>query len=99
MTEQKAIEWQNAFKRTYKGNPMENEANQACNMAIFALEKQIPKKPVKHPDKYSGLIRFYHCPSCGRYFGQSGVHNGILFSKEKYCQGEGCGQALDWSEE
>lgn len=35
---QKAIEWQEAFKRTYKGNPMEKEAFAACDMAIKALK-------------------------------------------------------------
>lgn len=39
MTELKAIEWQNAFRRTYKGNPMEGEANRACDTAIDAIEK------------------------------------------------------------
>lgn len=62
-------------------------------------EKRIPKKPVKQPDKYSDLVQHYYCPSCGRYFGQRGVHNAILFNKERYCQGEGCGQAMDWREE
>lgn len=68
-------------------------------MAVEALEKQIPKKPLKQTDKYSDLVEHYYCPSCGRYFGQRGVHNAILFNKERYCQDEGCGQALDWSEE
>lgn len=71
----------------------------AYGMAIGALERRIPKKPSIKPDKYSDLVQHYYCPSCGRYFGQSGVHNVILFNKERYCQGDGCGQALDWREE
>lgn len=71
----------------------------AYGMAISALEKRIPKKPMKKPDKYSDLVLHYYCPSCGRYFGQSGIHNAILFNKERYCQGEGCSQAMDWSKE
>lgn len=61
-------------------------------------EKQVPKKPVIKSDKFSDLIQHYYCPSCGSYFGQRGVHNVILFNKEKYCQGEKCGQAIDWSD-
>ena len=64
-----------------------------------ALEKQIPKKPEKKPDKYCDLVQIYYCPTCGRYFGQRGVHNAILFNKERFCQGENCGQALDWTTE
>lgn len=36
---EKAIKWQEAFKKTYKGNPMEKEAFEACDMAIEALNK------------------------------------------------------------
>ena len=35
---EKAIEWQKAFKRTYKNSPMEKEAYDACDMAIEALK-------------------------------------------------------------
>lgn len=69
-----------------------------ARLSIFALEKQIPKKPEKKPDRYCDLIQQYYCPSCGRYFGQRGVHNVILFNKERYCQGDNCGQKIDWSE-
>lgn len=52
-------------------------------LAIQALEKQIPKKPDFTEDKEFAL-----CPCC----------NGKgLFDKQKYC--DNCGQKLDWSEE
>lgn len=52
-------------------------------LAIRALEKQIPKKPDFTEDKEFAL-----CPCC----------NGKgLFDKQKYC--DNCGQKLDWSEE
>lgn len=86
MTELKAIEWQNAFRRTYKGNPMENEANQACDMAVAALEKQIPKKPIIVGDGVHHYDFDGKCPNCGRR----------LYGEEHHCK---CGQALDWSEE
>lgn len=85
MTELKAIEWQNAFRRTYKGSPMEGEVNQACDMAIDAIEKQIPKKPIKIQ---TSPKRFYHaCPICENRQDR----------QEKHCYE--CGHALDWSEE
>lgn len=37
MTEQEAIKWQNAFKKTYNGMP--KEADEACDMAISALKE------------------------------------------------------------
>ena len=62
-------------------------------LAINALEKQIPKKPVKkNPICYSraidGVEKYaydYHCPNCG-----------VNVNKETHhCP---CGQALDWSD-
>lgn len=56
---------------------------EARNMAIKALEKQIPKKPDFTEDKTFAL-----CPCC----------NGKgLSDKQKYC--DNCGQKLDWSDE
>lgn len=104
MTEQEAIkELKYDCEQLGKSVPCDTSWGQSINtaygMAISALEKQIPKKPVTKPDKYSDLVQHYYCPDCGRYFGQCGIHDVILFNKERYCQGERCGQALDWSEE
>lgn len=55
----------------------------ARDLAIKALEKQIPKKPDFTEDKEFAL-----CPCC----------NGKgLFDKQKYC--DNCGQKIVWSEE
>ena len=62
-------------------------------------EKAEPKKPRKIRDNIYNRILHYSCPICGRYFGQRGEHNMILFNKELYCQEKNCGQAIDWSEE
>lgn len=67
----------------------------ALEMAIEALEKQIPKKP-KIELSSAGLIASYYCPICGRYFGDRARNCAILFHTPKYC---GCGQAIDWSSE
>lgn len=44
ITYQKAIDWMDAFKRTYKGSPKEKEARQACDMAIEALRERSEKE-------------------------------------------------------
>ena len=54
--------------------------------AINALDKQIPKKPHKNFEKFSGVW----C-SCGKYLGK-----GYFVDKTSYCSD--CGQKLDWSD-
>ena len=59
---------------------------EACEAAIQALEKQVPKKAIYYPNNI-----MFECPSCG---------GDIVFDNEKeehqYCLM--CGQKLDWSE-
>lgn len=60
-------------------------------MAIKALEKQLPKKVVlRHIRKYDGFDDG-ECPTCGNSVLRDG------FSNDVYC--DNCGQKLDWSEE
>ena len=64
---------------------------QTFENAIFALEKQIPKK-VKYLNRHgsgSDLYNkdYFNCPSCGRR----------LRNKQKDNHCGKCGQALDWS--
>ncbi len=74
--------------------------DEAVNMAISALEKQIAKKPILYSKKKSeikeGDFVYVKCPSCGEYI-LSCFHyppwNKIQKS-HKYC--ENCGQKLDW---
>ena len=54
---------------------------EAYDLAIEALEKQIPKKPYK--DNENGVYEKEHCPSCHR----------SLFPNDHHCE---CGQAIDW---
>ena len=65
--------------------------NCEINVAIKALEKQIPKKPtlIKIPNTSfcKAHIR-YGCPICGKH---------LNYGELLHC-GE-CGQAIDWSEE
>ena len=60
---------------------------EAFEIAIQALEKQIPKKPHKNFEKFSGVW----C-SCGKYLGKE-----YFVDKPSYCTD--CGQKLDWSDE
>ena len=59
----------------------------SIEIAIQALEKQIPKKPHNNFEKFSGVW----C-SCGKYLGK-----GYFVDKPIYCPD--CGQKLDWSDE
>ena len=87
MTAHEAI---NAIK--IKEMQIECKATRMCEfceglaMAEEALEKQIPKKPIKHMANPFGFP-YYECPVCG-YFDVSG---------QKYCHE--CGQKLDWGEQ
>ena len=83
MTESEAIEWQKSFKKTYKSFP--KDVDDACDMAINALEKQIPKKP-KDRYKTRYIWDSAYCPVCDC---------GIT-ARWVYCQC--CGQKLDFGE-
>lgn len=81
MTESEAIEWQKSFKKTYKSFP--KDIDDACDMAINALEKQIAKKPM-----FNGT-NWYRCVNgCEIHKKQ--------FEKDLYCPK--CGQKLDFGE-
>lgn len=56
----------------------------ACEVAVSALEKQIPKKPIDNTNPHDFFVNI-HCPVCKEY----------VTKKYKYCRN--CGQALDWS--
>lgn len=60
----------------------------ALEMAIEALKKQIPKKPLNPCGRYYGKAKGGNCPICG-----AGT-NSVTYT---YCRK--CGQALDWSGE
>ena len=59
------------------------QQKEAFNVAIKALEKQIPKKYMRKNGNYN-------CPICD-YPVMS-----VCTRKKKYC--DNCGQAIDWSE-
>ena len=93
MTPQEAINiiedvtWQDNSRHNGKIVP-------AREIAISALEKQVPKKPKKKEEnQYS---TFYDCPCCGGYLVSK--IDGELCGGQKYKYCYRCGQALDWSD-
>ena len=74
---------------------------EARDVAIKALEKQIPKKPNKTIDSSWGVKKEVHvCPVCDYYLTE--VHfiaPQKIESNKKITYCETCGQAIDWSDE
>ena len=68
----------------------------AREIAIEAMEKQIPKKPTEDIDRaWSIPCRQAVCPECDCYLGQ--IHF-LGDGKRKIAYCERCGQAVDFSE-
>ena len=63
-----------------------------AEIAVEAIEKQIPKTPNYEGDGYSDGVLVYDtwiCPCCGKDYE-------VDYDDYKYCPK--CGQAIDWSE-
>lgn len=96
MTESRAIELLEYIRETGNGEaPYVGCAqNIAIEMAINALEKQIPKKPYCIEDK------MWCCPVCDNHL----LHKWVKYPTELMPKTEGlphcmsCGQKIDWSE-
>lgn len=91
MTAEKAIEVLNEIcEETNIEDTLTNLSNSntftALKIAVHALEKKVPKKPIKSVIRY---VQTYKCPFCLKTFYGKGVRN--------YCYH--CGQAFDWSDE
>lgn len=68
---------------------------EALDMAIFALQKQIPKKAVRDERPRYGMGYEYYdwaCPTCGRLLAFECDRNR---SNIHHCR---CGQAIDWEQ-
>ena len=61
----------------------------AIDVAIQALEKQIPRKPIKSEKQVVRYVNTYYCPTCN--LGITGTNIA------KYCYH--CGQKFDWGDE
>lgn len=79
----------------------ESEGYEAIDMAISAIEKQIPKKP-KHVITNMGINGNFRreCPSCGWLMFErvttKDASEPVVCRIFNFCQS--CGQAIDWSE-
>lgn len=69
----------------YVMRPLRTET---IRLAIEALEKQIPMRPIHN----------HHCPNCGYGLPIKGITDDFCSCcfKQKHCPN--CGQAIDWSE-
>ena len=110
MTESEAIKMLQIQKPAYGCKEYKKPLMYAYEMAIKALEKQIPKKPIlKHdvsvmhinrgnqPHEWKRLESDnWHCPECDSFVGERVyVHSKVHDQrKKKYC--DNCGQKLDW---
>ena len=76
------------------------ECKDAVDMAIDALRKQIPEKPMKSIDSYNENLYKLNCPTCGKYiaYGNSRVGTLNKFTMAPDMCGF-CGQRIDWSDE
>lgn len=88
MTENEAIEFMKLFRKEWDKNSKTRNA-EALDVAIQALEKQIPKKVVKD-GKWS-----YKCPCCGES-AKTETGDSFIDCRLDYC--DGCGQRLDFKE-
>ncbi len=96
MTPHKAIKFLNETKVGCK-LLKDRQLMDVCDVAISAIEKQIPKKPIeKETDNlWNGMsTRTVSCPNCKKQI--VNVWNKADY-KPKFCHY--CGQALDWSDE
>ena len=83
MTESEAIKILQRDLQIQLENKALPDGIEAIQIAIQALEKQIPKKPYK--DNENGIYEKEYCPICHR----------SLFPNDHHCI---CGQAIDWSD-
>ncbi len=94
MTEKEAIKRIKTFGLYHAIGDLPNSALtvEAFNMAISALEKQIPKKPFYEGDGYAdGKIVYdtWICPCCDTRYE-------VDYDEYDYCPE--CGQGIDWSD-
>lgn len=86
MTYKEAIENLKILKISEDDSSVGKLKIQTYNIAIEALEKQIPKKPLSREDKSE--ISYGYCPCCSNI-----IDN---WDDIRYC--DECGQAIDWEE-
>ena len=101
MTANEAIKMLEIQKPAYGCKEYKKPLMYAYEMAIKALEKQIPKKPNKAIDSSWGIQKEAHtCPVCDYYLTEVHfIEPQKIESNKKITYCETCGQAIDWSDE
>ena len=101
MTASEAIKMLQIQKPAYGCKEYKKPLMYAYEMAIKALEKQIPKKPNKAIDSSWGIQKEAHtCPVCDYYLTEVHfIEPQKIESNKKITYCETCGQAIDWSDE
>ena len=89
MNNERAIDLIRRIK-TEETHEREIDKHEAFDLAISALEKQIPRKPL-----YESLADRF-CPVCGVYINFDALNEKIEEAPE-YCSN--CGQKMSWEEE
>jgi hypothetical protein len=91
MTEQETIE----RLEIYKNFDFSKGSKEAMQVAIKAIEKQIPKKPFKTMDENNPYYKYmpWCCPCCRETLYEDTEWGGQEFA---YCTE--CGQKLNWEE-
>ena len=99
MTESEAINELHEIRP--RGGIIPQKRAEALDVAIQALEKQIPKKPNKAIDSSWGVKKEVHtCPVCDYYLTEVHfIEPQKIESNKKITYCETCGQAIDWSDE
>ncbi len=80
------------LKCNVEGDYINLDDLEAFNLAIPAIEKQIPKKPITDKER---MITIYRC-GCGTHLATLCDKDVIVGTMQNYCSN--CGQALDWSD-
>lgn len=87
MKVQRAITIMENAKHLFHFSCSEIDQNIACDMALNALKKQMPRKPVKES------LADRACPACDAYISFDALNDNIE-DAPKFCKN--CGQAFDW---
>lgn len=79
--------------KAYDGKDVQR-CNEACRVAVKALEKQMPNKPKYEGDGYDENSELIYdtwlCPNCEHEYE-------VNYDDYDYCPN--CGQAIDWTDE
>ena len=88
MTYEEAIKH---FKSLQKRYTKEHNGRmcEKVNLALEALDKQIPKKPIiRETEDHFGYVKYILCPNCKE----------VEFGHEHPCFCKLCGQAINWED-